>query len=150
VATCTGYAPIRSLILRALELQSSRPISLYWGGARKQDLYALDEPRRWADQHPSFRFVPALTRPEPADEWRGRLGYIQQVVREDIPDLSGYQVYAAGAPRMIDSARDLFVTHRGLPAEHFLSDAFINLSHSFAPSADATAPKPQEKSHAQD
>ena len=31
VATCTGYAPIRSLILWALGLKSSRPISLYWG-----------------------------------------------------------------------------------------------------------------------
>ena len=69
-------------------------------------------------------------------------------MREDIPDLSAYQVYAAGAPRMIDSARHDFVTHRGLPAEHFLSDAFINLSHSFARSADAGTPNPQEKSHA--
>jgi len=149
VATCTGYAPIRSLILRALELNSSRPLSLYWGGTRKQDLYALDEPRRWAEEHPNFRFVPALTRPEAADEWRGRLGYIQHAVREDIPDLSGHQVYAAGAPRMIDSARDDFVTHRGLPADRFFSDAFVNLSHSLRHRADAISPYPQEKSHAQ-
>jgi len=142
VATCTGYAPIRSLILRALELNRSRPLALYWGGTRKQDLYALDEPRRWADEHPNFRFVPALTRPEPADGWTGRLGYIQHVVREDIPDLSEHEVYAAGAPRMIDSARDDFVTHRGLAAERFLSDAFINSSHSPARRADAIAPNP--------
>jgi CDP-4-dehydro-6-deoxyglucose reductase len=148
VATCTGYAPIRSLILRALELDRSRPLTLYWGGTRKRDLYALDEPRRWADEHPNFRFVPALTRPDPGDDWNGRHGYIQHVVGEDLPDLSEYEVYAAGAPRMIDSARDDFVTHRGLPAERFFSDAFINLSHSVAHPADAHAPNPPEKSHA--
>jgi CDP-4-dehydro-6-deoxyglucose reductase len=142
VATCTGYAPIRSLILRALELNGSRPLSLYWGGTRKQDLYALDEPRRWAEEHPNFRFVPALTRPEPADEWTGRMGYIQHVVLEDVPDLSQHQVYAAGAPRMIDSARADFATHRGLAPERFFADAFINLSHSLSPRADAVAPHP--------
>jgi CDP-4-dehydro-6-deoxyglucose reductase len=43
---------------------------------------------------------------------------------QDIPDLSGYQVYACGAPVMVDAARRDYVDHCGLPPEEFFADAF--------------------------
>jgi len=39
-------------------------------------------------------------------------------------DLSGYQVYACGAPAMTDIARKTFVETRGLPEDEFYCDAF--------------------------
>ena len=42
----------------------------------------------------------------------------------DLPDLSGYQVYACGAPAMIDAARRDFVGRCGLPAHEFYADSF--------------------------
>ena len=42
---------------------------------------------------------------------------------EDFADLSGYEVYACGAPAMIDAARRDFA-RRGLPGDAFFSDAF--------------------------
>jgi CDP-4-dehydro-6-deoxyglucose reductase, E3 len=44
-------------------------------------------------------------------------------VLADFADLSGYQVYACGAPPMIDAARQDFMA-RGLPEDEFFSDAF--------------------------
>ena len=41
----------------------------------------------------------------------------------DFPDMSGYQVYACGAPLMIDAARRDF-THVRLPADEFYADSF--------------------------
>jgi CDP-4-dehydro-6-deoxyglucose reductase len=43
---------------------------------------------------------------------------------EDFPDLSGHQVYACGAPVMVEAARKDFTTSCKLPEEEFYSDAF--------------------------
>lgn len=45
---------------------------------------------------------------------------------EDIPDLSNYQVYACGAPIMVESARKDFSEVCGLPENEFYADAFTN------------------------
>jgi CDP-4-dehydro-6-deoxyglucose reductase len=44
-------------------------------------------------------------------------------VRADFADLSGYQVYACGAPVMVQAARRDFLA-QGLPEDEFYSDAF--------------------------
>jgi CDP-4-dehydro-6-deoxyglucose reductase len=43
---------------------------------------------------------------------------------DDFKDLSGYQVYACGAPAMINAARRDFTTLRGLPDNQFFADSF--------------------------
>ena len=56
-----------------------------------------------------------LSDPLPDDAWPGRTGFVHAAVMADFPDLSGYQVYACGAPAMIDAARRDFTTRCGLP-----------------------------------
>ena len=43
---------------------------------------------------------------------------------EDFSDLSGHQVYACGAPIVVESARGDYTALAGLPAEEFFADAF--------------------------
>jgi len=129
IATGTGYAPARSIVARALATRSPRPMTLYWGARRRQDLYALHEPARWALQHPTFRFVPVLSAPAPGDEWSGRTGYVQDAVARDLPDLSKHVVYASGAPEVVDAARERLVSSCGLPPSRFFADAFVDSSH---------------------
>jgi CDP-4-dehydro-6-deoxyglucose reductase len=45
---------------------------------------------------------------------------------QDLPDLSGHQVYACGAPAMVEAAQGDFVARCGLPAEEFFADAFTS------------------------
>jgi CDP-4-dehydro-6-deoxyglucose reductase len=45
---------------------------------------------------------------------------------EDLPDLSRHQVYACGAPVMVEAAQRDFVAHCNLPAEEFYADAFTS------------------------
>jgi CDP-4-dehydro-6-deoxyglucose reductase len=47
-------------------------------------------------------------------------------VLQDFPDLSSYQVYACGAPVVVDSARRDFTAQAHLPEEEFFSDAFTS------------------------
>jgi CDP-4-dehydro-6-deoxyglucose reductase len=125
VASGTGFAPIKAICEAALasDLVARRPIALYWGCRARHDLYMLDVPTAWA--RPGFRFVPVLSDPTPECAWTGRTGFVHCAVMEDFPDLSGVQVYACGAPAMVEAARRDFSRDCGLPAEEFFADSFL-------------------------
>jgi len=74
---------------------------------------------------PYLRYVPVISDGLPEDNWSGRTGFVHQAVLEDIPDLSGYQVYACGAPIVVDSARSAY-TKVGLPEDEFYADSFTS------------------------
>jgi len=56
-------------------------------------------------------------------------------VMEDYPDLSGHQVYACGAPIVVDSARAEYPAHCSLPAEEFYADSFTTEADKHGPTA---------------
>ncbi|OIQ65129.1 CDP-6-deoxy-L-threo-D-glycero-4-hexulose-3-dehydrase reductase [mine drainage metagenome] len=59
------------------------------------------------------------------DGWSGRTGLVHQAVLQDRPDLSPYQVYACGAPIVVESAqRDYLLA--GLSVDDFFADAFTS------------------------
>ena len=124
LASGTGFAPIKALIEHAFHIRNARPIVLYWGARVRADLYMNELPAQWADAHGHFRYVPVLSEPLPDDQWTGRTGFVHEAVMQDLPDLSGYQVYACGAPVVVESAHRDFVARCGLPEEEFYSDAF--------------------------
>lgn len=125
LARGTGYAPIRSILLETLPRQTGRKITLYWGARSLKDIYLLDEVSSLADKYPDFRFVPVLSAPSPEDHWTGRTGPVHSAVMEDIPELSGWQVYACGTPSMVEAAHNDFVAHCGLPEGEFFADSFV-------------------------
>lgn len=126
VASGTGFAPIKSIIESALAKGIERDMYLYWGGRRPQDLYLTALAHQWAQDHPRLRFIPVISEALPEDGWSGRGGFVHRAVMEDFPDLSGHQVYACGAPVMVESARNDFVAQRGLSADEFYADAFTS------------------------
>ena len=116
VAGGTGFAPIKAMIEHALHHGIDRADGALLGRA----LAARSVPARPARPagsrtHPNFTFIPVLSDPRPDDAWPGRTGFVHQAVLDDFPDLSGYQVYACGAPAMIDAARRDF-TRSARPA----------------------------------
>jgi CDP-4-dehydro-6-deoxyglucose reductase len=124
LASGTGFAPVKALVEHMIHLKSERPVSLYWGGRRPQDLYMHELCETWARELPHFRYVPVISDALPEDGWNGRSGYVHAAVMQDLPDLSGHQVYACGAPLMVDSARRDYVAQCGLPDAEFYADAF--------------------------
>jgi CDP-4-dehydro-6-deoxyglucose reductase len=125
VASGTGFAPIKAMLEHAFRRGFRRTMTLYWGCRTKRDLYMLDLPQKWAAEHAHFTYVPVLSEPLPEDEWSGRTGFVHRAVMEDFPDLSRHQVYACGAPVMVDAARADFIGKCGLPADEFYADAFL-------------------------
>ena len=126
LASGTGFAPIKAIIEHAIFKKLDRPMTLYWGGRRRKDLYMAELAEQWAREVPNFKFVPVLSEPQPDDAWQGRTGFVHRAVVEDLPDLSGYQVYACGAPVMVEAAQRDFTAHHGLPADEFYADSFTS------------------------
>ena len=126
LASGTGFAPIKAIVEQLQQLGSSRPVVLYWGCRSKADLYLHDWALQAAASMPQLRYVPVLSDPRPEDGWSGRTGFVHQAVMADLPDLSAHQVYACGAPVMVESAQRDFVAKCGLPAEEFYADAFTS------------------------
>ena len=82
-------------------------------------------PQRWAAENADFRYVPVLSDSPASEAWTGRTGFVHRAVMADLPDLSGHQVYACGAPIVVESARRDFVA-AGLPEDAFFADAFTS------------------------
>ncbi|MEQ1534931.1 MAG: CDP-6-deoxy-delta-3,4-glucoseen reductase [Burkholderiaceae bacterium] len=125
LASGTGFAPIKAIIQHMQHQGIKRPVVLYWGGRRPADLYMHD----WVLTHvaamPNLSYVPVVSNALPEDAWAGRTGFVHQAVVSDFADLSTHQVYACGAPIVVDSAQTDFVNLCQLPADEFYADSFI-------------------------
>lgn len=135
LASGTGFAPIKAIIEHMEFKAITRPAVLYWGCRSKADLYLHDWALQAAQRLPNLRYVPVLSEPKPEDGWSGRTGFVHRVVMQDLPDLSGHQVYACGAPVMVESAQRDFVAMCGLPEDEFYADSFTSEADKHGPTA---------------
>jgi CDP-4-dehydro-6-deoxyglucose reductase len=133
VASGTGFAPIKSILEHAFAKGMDRPMTLYWGGRRPKDLYLNELAEGWAAKYAFLKYVPVISDALPEDAWTGRKGFVHRAVMEDLPDLSGYQVYACGVPVMVDAAKKDFVEQCKLPEEEFFADSFTTQADLAAP-----------------
>jgi CDP-4-dehydro-6-deoxyglucose reductase, E3 len=118
VASGTGFAPVKAIIEHALHICLKREMHFYWGVRKQSDLYMLDKVNEWEAQ--GIKFTPVVS----DEQWDGRTGFVHQAVLDDFMDLSGYAVYACGAPVVVEAAHREFTTQRGLQDDSFYSDAF--------------------------
>jgi CDP-4-dehydro-6-deoxyglucose reductase len=125
LASGTGFAPIKAILEHMQHKGIQRPATLYWGGRRPADLYLQDWVHAQLQTMPNLRYVPVVSDALPEDAWQGRTGFVHQAVLQDTPDLSGHEVYACGAPIVVESAKRDYVA-AGLPEEAFYADAFTS------------------------
>ncbi len=118
IASGTGFAPIKAIIEHAMHMGIKRPMHFYWGARKQADLYMLEKARKW-ERH-GIKFTPVIS----DEAWSGRTGFVHQAVVEDYADLSGHQVYACGAPVVVEAAHTDLTSKCRLPVDEFFSDAF--------------------------
>jgi CDP-4-dehydro-6-deoxyglucose reductase len=120
----TGYAPLRAMLRQLLAGGDRRPLTLYWGGRARGDLYEDAWLDHLASVRPGFSYRPVLSEPDAAaPSGAVRTGWVHAAVLEDFPDLSGFDVYASGPPAMVEAIRAQFPAH-GLPREQLFFDSF--------------------------
>ena len=126
LASGTGFAPIKAIIEHLRHTNSQRRAVLYWGCRSKADLYLHEWAEQAAQAMPLLTYIPVLSEAKPEDAWTGRTGLVHQAVMHDHPNLLQHQVYACGAPIMVESAQRDFVMKCGLPDDEFYADAFTS------------------------
>jgi NAD(P)H-flavin reductase len=111
VATGTGIAPIRSMLLANVERPVPQRATLFWGLRSRRDLYYQEELTELQRRHSEFSFITTLSRPDP--EWTGRTGRVTHLVAEEVPDVKRLAVYLCGNSGMIEDVTGI-VQAKGL------------------------------------
>lgn len=99
VATGTGIAPFRAMLLTQLERGSTQSVTLIWGLRYEQDLYYQNELQTLAERHRQFSFVTTLSRPGPT--WTGAKGRVNGLIQEQVTSVHDLAVYLCGNNDMI-------------------------------------------------
>ena len=107
----TGYAPLKAIIREVLESGTRREVVLFWGGRSAVDLYDGAWLHSLAAKHPRFHYTPVAG------------GFVHEAVLARIPELAGYDIYAAGPPAMIDAVRAALPLQGAAP-ERIYFDSF--------------------------
>ncbi len=126
VASGTGFAPIKAMVEHMAHQEIRRPVTLYWGGRRPADLYMNELAQSWVQSIPDFKYIPVISDALPEDHWAGRTGFVHRAVMQDFPDMRGHQVYACGAPIVVNSAQKEFMATCQLPDDAFFADSFTS------------------------
>lgn len=103
VATGTGIAPFRSMMLDRLPHEPDHRFTLIFGVRHEYGLLYRDDWEALANRYPNFDFRPTLTRPEP--HWRGRTGRVLPHVLEALGDRRDMDVYICGLKEMVNDVR---------------------------------------------
>ncbi|HYL00930.1 MAG TPA: 2Fe-2S iron-sulfur cluster-binding protein [Steroidobacteraceae bacterium] len=119
----TGFAPLKSMLRHVLETGIRRDIHFYWGARHAADLYEEQRVLGWSRLNPQLTFTAVLSEATRAEAQHHRTGWVHDAVLADHPELSGFEVYAAGPPAMIEAMRASFPRH-GLPVQRLYFDSF--------------------------
>ena len=105
IASGTGIAPIRSMLLANAERHDPRPATLLWGLRSQQDLYYQEELGELTRRTPTLTAVTTLSRPEPG--WSGESGRVLRLIEEQVASVTNLSVYLCGNSAMITDSMHL-------------------------------------------
>ena len=123
-----GMAPLRSHIFELFKArQTKRKVSFWYGGRSLQEVFYAEEFEELAGNHENFSFHVALSEPLPEDNWKGKTGFIHQVLYEsylrDHPAPEDINYYICGPPMMLKAVLDT-LDNLGVEPENIHFDDF--------------------------
>ena len=123
-----GMAPMRSHIFDQFKTQkTSRKATFWYGGRSLRELFYVDEFRELEKDFPNFSFHIGLSEPLPEDNWKGYIGFIQQMVLDEYlknhPEPEEIEYYICGPPMMNDAVLKMLDDY-GVPGEMIAFDDF--------------------------
>lgn len=98
VATGTGIAPFRSMIRWLLAHGTRQELWLFFGVRYETDILYHDEWQALVKTHPTFHYVPTISRPQ---TWTGLTGYVQHHLPKHLTDPTDTDVYICGLGQMV-------------------------------------------------
>jgi CDP-4-dehydro-6-deoxyglucose reductase len=107
LAVATGLAPMKAMLEYALPSERNRIFKLYFTAHNCNTFYGFDWFKEWEDKYPNFQYVASISSPCPGCPYNVDYGRVHQVVERYEKDLSGYDAYIAGAPKVIKESLEI-------------------------------------------
>lgn len=103
LATSTGIAPFRSILLDYLETGGKNEVMLYWGLRFVEDLFWQDELERLSKKYINFHYLVTLT--QASDNWTGKQGRIGEHLFTSGRNFQDSDFYLCGNREMVNEVR---------------------------------------------
>ena len=120
VAAGTGFAQMKSLVDYLRETRYQKPVKLFWGVRKHEDMYLRSLAQQWQEEWAPFSFLPVVGDDEDND-WGGHHDQLVRAVLASGFDWQDVEVHASGSPTMVYTLMDALV-EAGLPEQAFFSD----------------------------
>ncbi|MDP7062540.1 MAG: NADH:ubiquinone reductase (Na(+)-transporting) subunit F [Planctomycetota bacterium] len=122
-----GMAPMRSHLLHLFKtLKTDKKVSFWYGARSLREAFYVDEFDEIAKEFPNFEWHLALSDPLPEDNWKGKTGFIHQVLLDsylnnhEAPEECQY--YLCGPPMMNTAVINMLGDLGVEPEDIFLDD----------------------------
>lgn len=123
-----GMAPMRSHLLHLFKtLKTDKKVTFWYGARSLREAFYVEEFDEIAKDFPNFEWHLALSDPQPEDNWKGKTGFIHQVLLDsyltshEAPEECQY--YMCGPP-MMNSAVVSMLGELGVEPEDIFLDDF--------------------------
>lgn len=123
-----GMAPMRSHIFHLFHtLKTNRQVTFWYGARSRREIFYEEDFRAIEKMFPNFKFIIALSEPQPEDQWEGPVGFIHQVIFDqylkthETPEDIEY--YLCGPPMMNDAVVKM-LDQLGVASSNILYDDF--------------------------
>jgi Na+-transporting NADH:ubiquinone oxidoreductase subunit F len=123
-----GMAPMRAHILDQLKRIKSRRKITFWYGARNlREMFYVEQFDQLQSEHENFEWCVALSESRPEDNWKGKTGFIHQVLYEnylkDHPAPEDCEYYVCGPPMMLRAVLRM-LDNLGVDPDNIIYDDF--------------------------
>ncbi|TVQ84917.1 MAG: hypothetical protein EA357_01625 [Micavibrio sp.] len=118
IAGGVGIAPIHAVIRTARAARPERPVHLYWGCNRREELYLHEDYMRMAEA-PHFRYTPVLLQPQESFA----AGLVGENIDWEKLKSAAPDIFLAGPQNMMRHTLSLFKAH-GIAPEKIHYDKF--------------------------
>lgn len=112
VATGSGIAPFRSMINDLIGKRVPQNIYLVFGNRFEEDILYQKEWEALAKANSNFHFQFNLSKP--SNSWKGKKGYVQDMIADFVPNPKGSDFYICGLKKMIEGVTEK-LTALGVP-----------------------------------
>lgn len=102
VATGTGIAPLRAQFEYLLHNDYQKPITFVFGNRYEDEIPFHEEMLQLAAKHSNFNYIPTISRPK---NWTGEKGYVQEIIKKELPNPKGIEVYICGLVPMVNDLK---------------------------------------------
>lgn len=124
VATGTGIAPIKSMLLHLLDTGARRRVRLFFGVRHDSDLFYTDMVRGLSARYPAFEYDVILSSPDP-ERWAGPRGRVTDLVERLVTpaDAARTEAYLCGGQDMLRAVTALLAA-KGFPENAVFRENF--------------------------